>query len=86
MTTFNTFKKMKSSKIVNNQKTIKFNRKIKKALTIKNINYNFKNNIKNQLKKREILSKIKIKRKVKKWNHIINFMISFLLMVKNLIF
>ena len=83
---FNTIKKMKSSTIVNNHKTTTFNRKIKKALTIKNISYNFKNNIKNELKKRRIISKIKIKRKVKRWNLIIKFMNSFFLKAKNLKF
>ena len=72
----NTFKKMKSSTIVNNQKTIKFNRKTKKVLTIKNINYNFKNNIKNQLKKKDnnIQDKNKTKsKKMESYNKLYDF-------------
>ena len=63
---FNTIKKMKSSTIVNNHKTTTFNRKLKKALTIKNTSYNFKNNIKNELKKKKNNIKDKNKKKSKK--------------------
>ena len=74
---FNTVKNIKSSTINNNHRTVKFNRKIKKALTNKNIVcINIKNKINNQLKKKgnNIEDKAKTK-KMESYNKVHEFFI-----------